>query len=117
MLPPTSGVTVHCGVKESQEAKFITGSERIWWGFGSTTFMLSRVLESPQFLGKIGPSTIFSIEAAHAYDISRFSAAPSEAELLLAPHTQLVVRDVLDCGGGLVIVHMRQLPYLPLVIV
>ena len=116
-LPPTTAGVVYCGVKENLVGLFTPGSpENVVWDYFSSATRVMSELESPHVLGTTGPRTIFVIEAVQLYDISRFSAGVAAGELLLAPPTHLAVLDVQDKGDGLLIVHMRQLPFQPLCI-
>jgi hypothetical protein len=68
-------------------------------------------LESDLFLGKSGTRTLFRIDnCTRAVDIQKFSAFPTEAEVLLIPGAHLEVVDVGDMGNGLVIITLRQIP-------
>jgi hypothetical protein len=68
-------------------------------------------LESEMFLGKSGTRTLFRIDnCTRAVDIQKFSAFPTEAEVLLIPGAHLEVVDVGDMGNGLVIITLRQIP-------
>ena len=69
---------------------FPRGKQIAWYGFKSCA-RDRRVMISPSFCGKIGPRTIFHIEAKLGYDILHFSAFPNEAEVLLPPLTRLLV--------------------------
>ena len=73
----------------------------------STTAAIE-VLQSPQFLGKTGIRTIFSLKVSNVFDIRRFSAFPEEDERLLLCATPFKVVGKLDAGNGLTMVQMEQ---------
>jgi hypothetical protein len=100
-------------VKASLGSKFEVGDEKTWWSFSSTTSSIN-VLQNEMFLGKSGERTIFNIDATCVFDISKYSAIPSESELLLPPNSELQVKGCLDTGHGLTMVHLQQLAYHPL---
>ena len=103
-LTPLAG-TVFRGVHADLAAMYPKGREIVWWGFSSTTVSLE-VLQNPEFLGREGKRTLFSIETKQALDVERYSAIGGEQERLLLPGTCLVVKGLLDCGGGLTMVQL-----------
>jgi hypothetical protein len=75
-----------------------------WWAFSSTT---KTVGTTQDFLGT-GPRMLFMVEGA-GVDIQKYSAIPSEAEVLMLPGTFLKFMDVLH-QGDLAIVQLQQQP-------
>ena len=104
-IVPTKG-TFNRGVNLPIHGDYTTDQEITWWSFSSMTSNIA-VLSNPQFLGKDGERVMFQIEC-EAYDISRYSAFPNEAELLLLPGTVLFVIACVDFGNGLYTVQLQQ---------
>jgi hypothetical protein len=108
---PPSALTLYRGVAKSLAQlpqKFEKGKSVVWWAVTSTASHVS-VLENPQFMGQSGPRCLFTVSAAGARDIQRYSAmGSSEREYVLPPGTCLVVEDILDAGAGLTIVQLAE---------
>jgi hypothetical protein len=100
------------GVREDLSAMYPTGKEFAWWALSSCTASLS-VLESPNYLGKSGARTIFSIETNSGKDIRAHSYFESEDEILLPPGIYFKVIDSLNPAKDLHIIQLREIssPY------
>jgi hypothetical protein len=109
---PRGDSVVHRGVKGDISAAYPTGSEFVWWGFSSATASV-QVLENPQFCGKAGPRTLFTIRVSQAVDVARLSAIGAEDERLILPGTMFEVKSSMDAGGGLRIVQVEQVQGAP----
>jgi hypothetical protein len=72
-----------------------------------------QVLENPQFCGKAGPRTLFTIKVSQAVDVARLSAIGAEDERLILPGTMFEVKSSMDAGGGLRIVQVEQVEGAP----
>jgi len=107
-LPVISSKTVYRGVKQNLASLYNKGEKKVWWAFSSTTSHVE-VLQNEQFLGKAGDRTKFNIDLLCGFDITFFSSLPTEKEVLLIPGTCLEVVSILDNGGGLHEIQMRQL--------
>ena len=101
-------VSLFRGVKLNLSEMFINKKteEIFWWAFSSASASME-VLKDPQFLGVSGPRTMFCLTAP-SVDIREFSAYPQEDERLILPGTCLIVDGVLDLGGGLCTVQLRE---------
>jgi hypothetical protein len=101
------------GVKADLSGQYPKGREVTWFQFSSCTCDLS-VEQKPQFCGSSGVRTLFTIEltSGRARQISQYSLVPSEAEVLLPPNCRFKVKGVLNSGGGLVQIHLEELPCL-----
>lgn len=96
------------GVKEDLSADYQKGDLRIWWSFSSCTSSLD-VLQRPNFIGKKGTRTLFSIEGSTCgKDISRHSYFKHEDEILLLPGTCVEVRSLISRSDNFFLVHLRQ---------
>ncbi len=110
-LPRTSQ-PLYRGVAKDLRADYGTGRTVTWWGISSCTPKLEI---ARQFLGQAGRRTLFEVHTIRAVSIRPFSAYAQEDELVLAPGTQLRVEQVVDRGGGLISVTLRELDTPPLV--
>ena len=72
----------------------------------SHLYLLPSPLHHPQFLGKKGDRTLFSIKARSIVKIKDLSAMPKEDELLMLPATPLVVKACLNMGNGLTMIQV-----------
>ena len=72
-----------------------------WWAFTSTT---DRVQYTSDFLGT-GSRMLFMVQGV-GVDVRRFSAFPTEGEVLMLPGTLLKLKGVLSQPGNL---HIAQL--------
>jgi len=107
-LPKFAG-TVWRGIKGIDvRNKYPKGKELYWWAFSSCTKELSQ-LTNPEILGTQGVRTVFNIQVLSGLDITRFSVY-QEAEVVLSPGTKLRVKDAMDMGGGLIMVHLEEVP-------
>jgi hypothetical protein len=97
------------GVREDLSALYPKGKEFAWWAFSSCTASIG-VLESPNYLGKSGIRTMFSIQTNSGRHICGHSYFENEDEILLPPGMYLKVVDVLNSGDGLYIIHLREIP-------
>ena len=71
------------------------------------------VLESPQYVGKSGPRTLFSIETKNGKLMRGHSYFEQEDEIILAPGRYFRVIDKLNPAPDLHIIHLREIasPY------
>ena len=100
------------GVREDLSGFYTRGKEFTWWAATSCTSSMS-VLESPDYVGKSGPRTLFSIETQNARVIRGHSYFQQEDEIILAPGRYLRVIDQLNPAPDLHIIHLREItpPY------
>jgi hypothetical protein len=105
------GGNVYRGVKADLRSQYPRDREVTWFQFSSCTCDIE-VEQSEQFLGSSGTRTLFSIEltTGRARVITKFSLAPSEAEVLLPPNSRFSVLGQLDAGNGLIIITLKELP-------
>lgn len=106
---PSEDAIVWRGVREDLSADYPKGREFAWWAFSSCTASMS-VLESPNYLGKSGARTIFSIQTTGGKYIRAHSYFENEDEILLPPGIYLKVIDVLSPADGLHIIQLREIP-------
>jgi hypothetical protein len=99
-------------VKEDLSDSYTKGKEFTWWAVTSCTSSMS-VLESPSYVGKSGPRTLFSIETKNGKLMRGHSYFQQEDEIILAPGRYLRVIDQLNPAPGLHIIHLREItpPY------
>ncbi len=95
------------GVPENLSQLYNRGEEKAWWSFSSCTSACS-VLESPQYLGKKGTRTLFSIETSSGKRIQEHSYFEQEEEILLPPGAYFEVIDKVNPAEGLYIIHLRE---------
>ncbi|CAF0884352.1 unnamed protein product [Adineta steineri] len=107
-LPPSKDTLVWRGVREDLSALYPMGKEFAWWAFSSCTASI-HVLESPNYLGKSGTRTIFSIQTNSGKLIRACSYFDNEDEILLPPGIYLKVVSRLDSGNGLHIIHLQEI--------
>ncbi|CAF4862225.1 unnamed protein product, partial [Rotaria sp. Silwood1] len=100
------------GVREDLSGLYPKGKEFTWWAFSSCTASMS-ALESPNYLGKSGARTMFSIQTSSGKDIRAHSYFENEDEILLPPGIYLKVIDSLDPAEDLHIIQLREIspPY------
>ncbi|CAF1544717.1 unnamed protein product, partial [Rotaria sp. Silwood1] len=100
------------GVREDLSDLYPKGKEFAWWAFSSCTASMS-ALESPNYLGKLGARTMFSIQTNSGKDIRAHSYFENEDEILLPPGIYLKVIDSLNPAEDLHIIHLREVspPY------
>ena len=96
------------GVREDLSALYPKGKEFAWWALSSCTASVS-VLESPNYLGKTGTRTIFSIQSNSGKHIGAHSYFENEDEILLPPGIYLKVIDRLNPAEGLCIIHLQEI--------
>ncbi|CAE7557720.1 CTTNBP2 [Symbiodinium natans] len=108
-IAPFHKDTVYRGVKKNLLREYCEGHEFTWHGFISCTTKL-KVLEKPDFFGKVGPRTFFQIRLSQkqAREISKYSLVQEE-EVLLPPGSRFQVTDSADMGGGLAFVYLTEL--------
>jgi hypothetical protein len=89
-----------------------TGQKCTWWALTSCTTSIE-VLTSPIYLGDLGVRTLFSIDCKNGKTIGSHSIFQHESEVLLLPAIHLEVLGQLPAGGGLHIIHMKEIdpPY------
>ncbi len=109
---PRTRQPLYRGVARDLRTDYAAGRTVTWWGVSSCTTKLEI---ARQFLGQTGRRTLFEVHAHRSVSIRPFSAYAQEDELVLAPGTQLRVEQVVDRGGGLTAVTLRELDSPPLV--
>ncbi|CAF1249002.1 unnamed protein product [Rotaria sordida] len=108
-LPRSKHTLVWRGVREDLSSLYPKGKEFAWWAFSSCTAALS-VLESPNYLGKSGIRTMFSIQTKTGKEIRAHSYFENEDEILLPPGIYPKVIDSLNPAEGLHIIQLREIP-------
>ena len=104
------------GVREDLSALYPKGKEFAWWAISSCTAAIS-VLENPDYLGKSGTRTMFSIQTNSGKHIRAHSYFENEDEILLPPGIYLKVIDSLNPAEGLHIIQLREIaPPYPLLV-
>ena len=93
-------------MKANLKDDYEVGKTVTWWSITSTTEKIG-VLQSPQFLGNTGERTMFVIAARSLVSIKDFTDIDEE-EIILLPGTVLQVTSVLDAGGGLTMIQMKE---------
>jgi hypothetical protein len=96
-------------VREDLSALYPRDKEFAWWALSSCTASIS-VLESPNYLGKTGTRTIFSVQTSSGKNIRAHSYFENEDEILLPPGIYLKVIDSLNPAEGLHIIHLQEIP-------
>ena len=81
-----------------------------WWAFTSTT---DSVQYTSEFLGT-GSRMLFMVQGV-GVDVRRFSAFPTEGEVLMLPGTLLKLKGVLSQPGNLHIAQLVQQPCPPMI--
>ncbi|CAF0902676.1 unnamed protein product [Adineta steineri] len=111
-LPPSKDTLVWRGVREDLSAIYPKGKEFAWWAFSSCSASID-VLESPNYLGKSGTRTIFSIQTNRGKLIRAHSYFDNEDEILLPPGIYLKVVGCLNPATDLHIIHLQEIepPY------
>ncbi|CAF3669038.1 unnamed protein product [Adineta steineri] len=107
-LPPSKDTLVWRGVREDLSALYPKGKEFAWWAFSSCSASID-VLESPNYLGKSGTRTIFSIQTNSGKLIRAHSYFDNEDEILLPPGIYLKVVGSLSSADGLHIIHLQEI--------
>ncbi|CAF1370341.1 unnamed protein product [Adineta steineri] len=107
-LPPSKDTSVWRGVREDLSALYPKGREFAWWAFTSCSTSIE-VLESPNYLGKSGSRTMFSIQTNSGKLIRAHSYFDNEDEILLPPGIYLKVVGSLNSGNGLHIIHLQEI--------
>ncbi|CAF0871625.1 unnamed protein product [Adineta steineri] len=107
-LPPRKDTLVWRGVREDLSALYPKGKEFAWWAFSSCSAAID-VLESPDYLGKSGTRTIFSIQTHSGKLIRAHSYFDNEDEILLPPGIYLKVVGSLNPATGLHIIHLQEI--------
>ena len=103
---------VYRGISGNHSMHFQMGKRKMWWAFSTCTTRL-KVLDTLLDV-RDGERTFFIIHAAHAYDVTRYSAFQQrEHEVVLPPGTMLVVESVLQMSEGEPKLHMVQLKQQP----
>ncbi|CAF3509650.1 unnamed protein product [Rotaria sp. Silwood1] len=107
-LPSITGVTLFRGVKLDLSQQYTKGRMQPWWEFSSTTTSVE-VLQSPQFLGKSGVRTLFTIDCClYSKSIRNHSYYALENELLLLPARQFEGTGILDLGNDLYVITLKE---------
>ncbi|CAF0772516.1 unnamed protein product [Adineta steineri] len=107
-LPPSKDTLVWRGVREDLSALYPKSKEFAWWAFSSCSTSID-VLESPDYLGKSGTRTIFSIQTHSGKLIRAHSYFDNEGEILLPPGIYLKVVGSLNPATGLHIIHLQEI--------
>ncbi len=102
---PSTRHFIYRGVKMNLSEQYPTGKTFIWWAFSSCTSSVE-TLENPEYLGKTGLRTLFTIGCNSGKDISRHSFYQSEKEILLLAARQFIVKACFQQSPDL---HMIQL--------
>ena len=97
------------GVRENLSDLYPQGKEFAWWALSSCTASIN-VLESPNYLGKSGARTMFSIQTNKGKLIRAHSYFENEDEILLPPGMYLRVIGVLNPAEDLHIIQLREIP-------
>lgn len=95
---PRESVSLWRGVRSDMHAQYPVGSTVTWWGVSSCT---SSVKVAQNFLGALGPRTLFELRATSAVNLQKYSAFSGEQEFLLAPGACLRVLDARADRAGL----------------
>jgi len=93
------------GVRANLEKGYQKMKKKIWWGMSSTTLNMDAL---STFLGSEGERTLFSIQTDFGVDIGKYSAFPSEAEVLLFPCITLQIVNKYSPSPGLLIIQMKE---------
>eukprot|EP00047_Mylnosiga_fluctuans_P009673 m.263904 g.263904 ORF g.263904 m.263904 type:complete len:652 (+) comp27381_c0_seq1:272-2227(+) len=111
-LKPCKGLMFR-GISEDVSMHYDSTSNqtRVWDGFSSVSTNMERV---KPFLGNAIHQTFFTIEVQHAVNISMYSSVRNEEECILLPRSELEVVATMTTAG-ITQVHLRQLPYVPLI--
>ena len=109
---PSQQTLVWRGVREDLSALYPKGKEFAWWALSSCTASID-VLESPNYLGKSGARTMFSIQTNSGKHIRAHSYFENEDEILLPPGRYLKVIGCLNPAEDLHIIQLREIepPY------
>ncbi|CAF1095434.1 unnamed protein product [Didymodactylos carnosus] len=105
-LPDNKGL-VWRGINEDLSTIYEEGRNYTWWAFNSCTSSVT-ILESPQYLGKTGIRTLFTIETTSGKIIKAHSYYKTENEVLLLPGTYFCVIGLLNPAPGFYIFHLKQ---------
>jgi hypothetical protein len=108
-LRPSKHTLLWRGVREDLSALYPNGHKITWWALNSCTASID-VLESPQYLGKSGSRTLFSILTNSGKDIRAHSYFQNEDEVLLPPGIYLEVIGRLNPATGLYIIQLQEIP-------
>lgn len=108
-LPAFSGVGWR-GIRDLDMTQQYKKDEIIWWWSWSSISKDMQQLQKNNFLGTEGVRTQFMVETTTGMDITRYSAYPDEAEILLCPGTRFRVIATADLGSGLFQVHLKEEP-------
>jgi hypothetical protein len=108
-IRPSEHTLVWRGVREDLSALYPKGKEFAWWALSSCTASIS-ILETPNYLGKSGTRTMFSIQTNSGKCIQAHSYFDNEDEILLPPGIYLKVIDILNPAEDLHIIQLREIP-------
>jgi hypothetical protein len=86
---PCKKTTVWRGIRANVSSTYVEGKHVIWHSASSSSTDASVVTS---FLDKNYQCTLFQIDCQYGKSISKYSAFPSENEILLIPGTKLLVR-------------------------
>ncbi|UJR84971.1 ADP-ribosyltransferase domain-containing protein [Sandaracinus amylolyticus] len=102
---PASDAVLYRGVAKDLRSEYPRGGTITWWGVSSCT---SKLAVARGFLGASGRRTLFEVHTRSAVSIRDLSAFTGEEELVLAPGTSLLVRDVRSESSGLTTVVLEE---------
>jgi len=100
---------IYRGVKLDLSHEYPQGKTFIWWGFSSCTASID-VLESMQFMGKLGERTMFVIECSSAKNISKHTYFQNEDEVVILPATRFSVVSCQTDVHGLHRIYLKEIP-------
>ncbi|CAF0802316.1 unnamed protein product [Didymodactylos carnosus] len=106
-LPSESHRTVWRGVNADISSDYSHGDKKVWWSLSSCTSTL-KILELPQYLGKSGVRTLFSIETSNGKSIRAHSYFKTVDEILLLPGSYFHVASVVSPADGPHIIHLKE---------
>jgi hypothetical protein len=92
------------GVSVNLSDQYIKSKMKIWWGISSTTLNMQAL---SNFLGD-GEKTLFSIQTNWGVDIGKYSAFPSEEEVILFPCISFKVENKYSPSTGVFIIQLKE---------
>jgi hypothetical protein len=111
-IRPSQHTLLWRGVREDLSALYPKDKEFAWWSVSSCTASIE-VLEAPNYLGKSGARTMFSIQTNSGRDIRAHSYFENEDEIVLPPGLYFRVIGCLSPAEGLHVIQLREIapPY------
>jgi hypothetical protein len=101
-LPSFKGV-IWRGVRDDLRKQYV--DDCIWWGVSSCTGAIE-VMKN--FLGPVGPRTLFNIECINGKSVKKHSFSQAENEIILMPGTYLKVLGKWSPSSDFHIIHLRE---------